>query len=102
VVLSVQQETGSNLAEVLTNLSSIIRKRKQLRLKIKAMTSEGRATSYVLGALPVVVFGAILVITPSYMTPLFKTGPGMVILGAAAGLIITAFLVVRQMVNIEI
>ncbi len=102
VVLSVQQETGSNLAEVLTNLSGIIRKRKQLRQKIKAMTSEGRATAYVLGALPVVVFGALMVVSPNYLNPLFHTSAGNMLLMTAVGLIVTAFLIVKQMINIEI
>jgi tight adherence protein B len=61
VVLNVQQETGGNLAEVISNLSGIIRKRKHLRMKIKAMTSEARATGWVLGCLPVVIFAALTV-----------------------------------------
>ena len=102
VVLSVQQETGGSLTEVLTNLSTIIRKRKQLRAKIRAMTSEGRATSYILGAIPVVEFGALYVITPSYLDPLFTTMTGNIILGAAIGLIITSQYVIRIMINIDI
>lgn len=102
VVLSVQQETGGSLTEVLTNLSSIIRKRKQLRAKIRAMTSEGRATSYILGAIPVVEFGALYYITPSYLDPLFTTLTGNIILGIAACLIIASQYVIRIMINIDI
>ena len=102
VVLSVQQETGGSLAEVLSNLSSIIRKRRQLRLKIRALTSEGRATSYVLGGLPVVEFIALYFVTPAYLDPLFDTIQGNVILGVAAGLILIAMWIVRAMVNIDI
>ncbi len=103
VVLSVQQETGGSLAEVLTNLSTIIRKRRQLRLKIRALTSEGRATSYILGAIPFVEIGALKFITPRYMDPFF-TGEllGYVIFGAAMSLIIGAILIVRRMANIDI
>ena len=102
VVLSVQQETGGSLAEVLTNLSSIIRKRRQLRLKIRALTSEGRATSYILGAMPVVEFLALYFVTPNYMDPLFNTLTGNVILGIATALIIGSIWIVRIMVNIDI
>ncbi len=102
VVLSVQQETGGNLAEVLSNLSNVIRKRKQLRLRIKAMTSEGRATGYVLGGLPVVVFAALFFLSPGYLDPLMYTIPGNIILGASIFLIYMAQVIVKQMVNIDI
>lgn len=102
VILSVQQETGGNLAEVLSNLSNIIRKRKQLRLKIKALTSEGRATAYILGSLPFVVFGVLHVTSPDYLTPLFVEPTGHIILGTALGLVGIAAFVVRNMLQIDI
>lgn len=102
VILSVQQETGGNLAEVLSNLSGIIRKRKQLRLKIKAMTSEGRATAYILGALPLVVFAAIKVTSPDYLTPLFTEDAGRMVLGASIGLVALAAFIVYNMLQIDI
>lgn len=102
VILSVQQETGGNLAEVLSNLSGIIRKRKQLRLRIKAMTSEGRATAYILGSLPVLVFGAIHFTSPDYMTVLFTTESGHFVLGTAIGLVALAAFIVNRMLQIDI
>lgn len=102
VVLSVQQETGGSLAEVLGNLSSIIRKRRQLRLKIRSLTSEGRATSYVLGGLPVLEFIALYFITPTYMAPLFTTLTGNILLGVACGLIVMAIWITNAMVKIDI
>lgn len=102
VILSVQQETGGNLAEVLGNLSNIIRKRKQLRLKIKAMTSEGRATGLILGGLPFLVLGAIQLTSPDYLTPLFITQTGHILLGSAIGLVILTFFIVRSMLQIDI
>lgn len=102
VVLSVHQETGGSLAEVLTNLSTIIRKRRQLRLKIRALTSEGRATSYVLGSLPLVELAALQLIAPKYLVPLFITTPGNIILAVAITLIFAALWIVRSMVNIDI
>lgn len=103
VVLSVQQETGGSLAEVLTNLSNVIRKRRQLRLKIRAMTSEGRATSYILGAIPFVEIGALKFITPDYLDTLFTSGLiGYAIFGGAMFLIFSAIFIVRRMANIDI
>ena len=102
VVLNVQQEAGGNLAEVIGNLSNIIRKRKQLRLKIKAMTSEARATGWVLGAIPIVLFLIIWKISPQHMEPLFNTTAGNICLATAIGLVLTAGVIVRQMVRIDI
>lgn len=102
VVLNVQAETGGNLAEIISNLSGIIRKRKQLRQKIKAMTSEGRATAWVLGALPVVVFLAISYLNPKFFEPLYDSLTGNIVLVSAVALIGLTFWVVNQMVDIDI
>lgn len=102
VVLSVQQETGGNLAEIIGNLSGILRKRKQLRMKIHAITSEGRATGLVLGALPVLVFGALYMTQPDYLTPFFTTSFGNMLLGIAGSLLATCFVVVKQMIKVDI
>lgn len=102
VVLSVQQETGGNLAEVISNLSSIIRKRKQLRLKIRAMTSEGRATAWILSSLPVFVFFALYFLRREYLEPLWKERMGQLILGGAIGLVFSCMWVVNQMIDIDI
>lgn len=102
VILSVQQETGGNLAEVLSNLSNIIRKRKQLRLKIKAMTSEGRATAYILGSLPAVVFGAIHMTSPEYLLPLFTETAGRMVLAGSISLVALAGFIVYNMLQIDI
>lgn len=102
VVLSVQQETGGNLSEIISNLSNVIRKRKQLRHKIKAMTSEGKATGYVLGGLPVFVFVALWFLQPDYLTPFFTDSLGQMFFGGTIALIVTCFFVVRAMINIDI
>lgn len=102
VVLAVQQETGGNLAEVLGNLSNVIRGRKRLNQKIRALTSEGRATAWVLGSLPVLQLGAIAIFSPDYLVPLFETFPGNIILGLAISLIGGAMFITSQMVKIDI
>lgn len=102
VVLSVQQDVGGNLSEVLNNLSSIIRKRKYLRMKIKALASEGRATAWVLGSMPFVEAGLILLVSPDHLTPLFNTSMGHTILGITAAIVALGIFIVRQMVNIKV
>lgn len=102
VVLRVQQETGGNLAEVVSNLSNVIRKRKQLRLKIRAMTSEGRATGWILGAIPVALFAALYFIAPAHLEPMFTTDKGNILLGVAVSLVVLAQVIVRKMLNVEI
>lgn len=71
ISLSVQQETGGNLAETLSNLSAILRSRQQMRLKIKAMSSEGRASAMIIGALPFIMFGIIMTMNPEYASVLY-------------------------------
>jgi tight adherence protein B len=102
VVLTVQQETGGNLAEIVSNLSNIIRKRKQLRLKIKAMTSEGKATGLILGGLPVFVFAILYVMQPGYLSPFFNDPLGMKLFGGAIMLLVICYFVIKQMIEVDI
>jgi tight adherence protein B len=102
VVLSVQQETGGNLSEIISNLSGVIRKRKQLRHRIKALTSEGKATGWVLGGLPVFVFGILYYIQPEYLEPFWTDSLGKMMFGGVLGLLGICFVVVKEMLNIDI
>lgn len=102
VILSVQQETGGNLAEVLSNLSGIIRKRKQLRLKIRAMTAEGRLTSWIFAAIPFFQLGAVWFLARDYLTPLFTTFAGNVILVGSMVLIAFSIFISKKLSNIEV
>jgi Flp pilus assembly protein TadB len=102
VVLTVQQDVGGNLSEVLNNLGSIIRKRKYLRLKIKALSSEGRATAWVLGSMPVAEALLIWMVAPKHMAPLLTTPLGHTMLAGTVGIVLLGVLIVRQMVNIKV
>jgi tight adherence protein B len=102
VVLAVQQETGGNLGEIVGNLSSILRKRKQLRAKIHAITAEGRATAWVLGSLPVLVFGAILYTSPNYLDVFFNDPTGKMLLAIAISLLVVCAVIVKRMINVKI
>ncbi len=64
ITLAIQRETGGNLAETLSNLADVLRKRAQMKLKIRAMSSESKASAYIVGALPFIVFGLDLLDQP--------------------------------------
>jgi tight adherence protein B len=102
ITLAIQRETGGNLAETLANLADVLRKRAQMRLKIRAMSSESKASAYIIGALPFIVFGLIMYINPNYMGDFF-TDQRLIIAGIG-GLIwmsIGAF-IMAKMINFEI
>jgi len=71
ITLAIQRETGGNLAETLSNLADVLRKRLQMRLKIRAMSSEAKASAYIVGALPFVVFGLVWWSNGKYLEPFF-------------------------------
>jgi len=71
ITLAIQRETGGNLAETLSNLADVLRKRAQMKLKIRAMSSESKASAYIVGALPFIVFGLIWWINPGYIGKFF-------------------------------
>lgn len=72
ITLAIQRETGGNLAETLSNLSDVLRKRAQMKLKISAMSSESKASAYIVGALPFIVFALIYTINPEYTMQFFS------------------------------
>ncbi|MFN3434834.1 MAG: type II secretion system F family protein [Sphingomonas sp.] len=80
ITIAIQRETGGNLAETLANLATVLRQRSQMKLKIKAMSSESKASAYIVGALPFIVFAMIWVINQGYMQNFF-VDPRLIITG---------------------
>jgi tight adherence protein B len=102
ITIAIQRETGGNLAETLANLANVLRQRGQMKLKIKAMSSESKASAYIVGSLPFIVFGLIWMINGTYMQNFFKDERLMI--AGGGGLIwmgIGAF-IMAKMVNFEI
>jgi len=102
ISIAIQRETGGNLAETLANLATVLRQRGQMKLKIKAMSSESKASAYIVGSLPFIVFGLIMWISPDYMNNFFKDQRlivagigGMIWMAIGAG-------IMAKMVNFEI
>lgn len=71
ITMAIQRETGGNLAETLGNLSEVLRKRAQMKLKIKAMSSEAKASAWIVGALPFMVFILVTFMNPDYTAAFF-------------------------------
>lgn len=102
VTLSIQRETGGNLAESLENLDNILRRRRQMKLKIKAMSSEARASAMIIGALPFIMLALLSVVNHSYIMVLFTTERGHHFLEFGACMMTTGVLVMTKMVKFEI
>jgi tight adherence protein B len=102
ITLAIQRETGGNLAETLSNLADVLRKRAQMKLKIKAMSSESKASAYIIGALPFIVFALINWINPIYMGRFFVDQRLMVVgMGGMIWMSIGAF-IMAKMINFDI
>ena len=102
ITLAIQRETGGNLAETLSNLSDVLRKRAQMKLKIRAMSSESKASAMIVGSLPFVVFTLVWMINPGYMGDFF-TDQRLIVagLGGLVWMSIGVF-IMAKMVNFEI
>jgi tight adherence protein B len=102
IALSVQRETGGNLAETLANLADVLRRRRQMRAKVRAMSSETRATTMILGGLPVVVIGLLALTSPHYLTPLFTDVRGLLLDGVAVAMLAIGVFIMIRMARFEI
>ncbi len=102
ITLAIQRETGGNLAETLSNLADVLRKRAQMKLKIRAMSSESKASAMIVGSLPFIVFTLVYIMNPQYMGKFFEDQRLIVAgLGGAVWMSIGVF-IMAKMVNFEI
>jgi len=102
ITLAIQRETGGNLAETLANLGEVLRKRAQMKLKIKAMSSESKASAYIVGSLPFIVFGLVYWVSPNYLGGFFSDQRLIVAgLGGLTWMSIGVF-IMAKMVSFEI
>lgn len=102
VAMTIQRETGGNLAETLANLSDLLRKRKGLKLKIRALSSEARASAYIIGALPFVMFMIINVVNHDYAALLWTDERGQHMLAVGLCIMFFGYYVMYRMVNFEV
>ena len=102
IAMAIQKETGGNLAETLGNLADLIRKRRQLRLKIKAMSSEAKASAMIIGSLPFIMFLLLLIVNPAYVMVLIDHTGGRILLGIGITWMTMGWLVMLKMIHFEL
>lgn len=102
IVLQIQAQTGGNLAETLENLSTVLRDRKKMKDKVKAMAAEANASAAIIGSLPFVVCLLLLLVNPTYLGILFTDDFGQILVVAGLTWMSIGVFVMRQMINFEI
>jgi tight adherence protein B len=101
IVMAIQQKSGGNLSEALSNLAGVLRDRKRLQGKIKAMSSEAKASAMIIGSLPPGVMGVVYVTTPDYIMVLFREHLGNLMLAGCVLWMGTGIAVMRKMINFK-
>jgi len=102
IVVAIQLTVGGNIAEALTNLSSVLRDRHKLRAKVQAVSMEAKSSAVIIGSLPLVVMGGVSFTSPKYMETLFTHPTGHMIIGVSALWMLAGVLVMRWMINFKI
>ncbi len=101
IVLVIQQKTGGNLSESLGNLSSVLRSRKLMKEKVKALSAEAKASAMIIGALPIVVMAMVYFTRPAYISVLFTDPVGHLILICCAVMMSVGIFIMHRMVNFK-
>lgn len=100
--ISIQQQTGSSLSEILINLAKVIRARFRLKRKVQALSAEAKASAMIIGALPIIVGAGMTIINPDYMFPLYNTLKGKYMLYGAIGWMCCGVIIMKQMINFRV
>jgi len=98
----IQREVGGNLAEILDNLSAVVRARFTIRRQIRVYTAQGRMTGYLLSALPIILFSMLYMINAEYMSILFTDPIGKILIVVAITMQLIGFMWIRKIIKIEI
>jgi tight adherence protein B len=101
IVIAIQQKSGGNLSEALGNLSRVLRERKKMKGKIKAMSTEATASASIIGALPIAVMGVVYLTSPEYITLLWTDRMGQMMLAASAIWMSIGVFVMKKMINFD-
>ena len=101
IVIAIQQKSGGNLSEALGNLSRVLRERKKMKGKIKAMSTEATASAAIIGSLPIAVMCLVYITSPDYITVLFTEPMGRMMLAVSAVWMTIGMLVMRKMINFD-
>lgn len=101
IVMAIQAKTGGNLAEALNNLSKVLRDRKKMKAKIRSVSQEAKSSAMIIGSLPFCIIGLLSIFSPDYLTPLWSTRVGNIMLVGCAVWMTLGSLVMRKMINFE-
>ncbi|HXQ52440.1 MAG TPA: type II secretion system F family protein [Stellaceae bacterium] len=102
IVINLQQQTGGNLAETLAGLSDVLRQRKRMADKVRAMSSEARMTATIIGSMPFIISILIYVINPDYISLLWTTSAGKKIFYGGLAWMSLGVFIMKQMISFEI
>jgi len=100
--VAIQRDTGGNLAEILDNLSRVVRERFKIQRQVRVHTAHGRITAFVLLGLPVFLAVALSLINPEHMRPLFQERLGQTMIVATIVMQIVGFIWIRRVIRIEV
>ena len=101
IVIAISQTSGGNLSEALGNLSQVLRDRFGMKLKVKALSAEAMASAMVLGSLPIAVVSLIMITSPDYLTPMYETKVGNMLILFGAGWMALGCAMMRKMINFK-
>jgi tight adherence protein B len=101
IVMAIQSKTGGNLAEALGNLSKVLRDRKKMKAKIRSVSQEAKSSAMIIGALPFCIIGLLSIFSPDYLTPLWTTRIGNILVVGCVVWMLLGTLVMRKMINFD-
>jgi tight adherence protein B len=101
IVIAIQSRTGGSLSEALSNLSKVLRDRKKMSAKIRAMSAEAKASAGIIGSLPIAVALIVYLTSPDYILLLFQTSTGNIVLAICGTWMLLGILVMRKMINFD-
>lgn len=102
IVISIQQKAGGNLSEALSNLSRVLRDRKKMKAKVKAVSSEANSSAAIIGSMPLVVGGLLYLTSPHYIELLWTTDTGRMMMGVGAAWMALGIAVMKKMIAFQI
>lgn len=101
IVISIQQKSGGNLSEALGNLSRVLRDRKKMKAKIHAMSMEAKASATIIGVLPIAVGLLVYLTSPQYISLLWTTDLGRIMIACCVAWMSIGIFVMKQMINFD-
>jgi len=102
IVFSIQSKSGGNLSEALNNLSRVLRDRKKLKGKVRSMSQEAKSSAAIIGVLPFLIIGLLMLVSPDYLTPLLSTSTGHMILIGCGVWMLLGILIMRKMISFDV